>query len=112
MRVSFDFAASRKTTPLALVSVGSRLVVVVAVVCATAASVWLGDTVSSSLPPTFAKAPAAPAPRVAAALPTVVIVGRRDSMHEAPATTSQNESAEVSSLDPANVAPGRAKFRQ
>ena len=103
--------AEVKYGPPALVSASTRMVVAAAVVLASAVSVWLADEVSSSLPPTIARASTAPAPRLAGALPTVIIIGRRESLAEAPAWVAPANASEVSSLASEDLSSGRVKLR-
>ena len=100
-----------KSGPPALVSTTTRVVVAAAVVLASAASVWLADEVSSSLPPTMARESTAPAPRLASALPTVIIIGRRESLADAPAWVAPVNASELSSLASEDLSSGRVKLR-
>lgn len=104
--------ASDNTAPPTLVSIGSRFVVAVAVVCAGVASVWMADMVSSSVPQEIALQQVAPQPRLAASLPTVTVVGRRTSLDETAATPAELASTEVSSAAFDDAVSGRVKFRQ
>ena len=106
-----DQVAAVKSGPPALVSSSVRVAVAAAVVLASAASVWLADAVSSSLPAAMAQASTVPPPRVASALPTVTIVGRRDSLAAAPAWIAPENASELSSLASADPPSARVKLR-
>lgn len=112
MLVPFELKARPQPSPPVLVSVAIRAVVALTVVCATAASVWLGDTISSTVPPAIARASHTTPEPLLVTLPTVVIIGRRDALGERESAALPGGSAEVSSVDPQDLSPGRVKFRQ
>lgn len=112
MTNSHQRAAAGKNAPPRLLSLTSRAVVAAGVVFATATSVWVADAVSSSPPPGMASASQDPGPRLAGALPTVTIVGRRASLEPTPERVLPDGASEMSSLAAADLPSGRVKFRQ
>ncbi len=112
MTNSHQTAAGGRPAPPQMLSATTRSIVAAAVVLATATSVWVADAVSSSPVPALASATQAPPPRLARALPTVTIVGRRDSLEPAPEGVMPEAAPELSSLAVADMPSGRVKFRQ
>ena len=112
MTNSSQTAAAGKSVPPQMLSVASRSIVAAAVVLATATSVWVADAVSSSALPGMASATQAPAPRLASALPTVTVVGRRAALEPAADGVLPDGAAQMSSVASADVPSGRVKFRQ
>lgn len=112
MTDSIRTAARDKCGPPDLLSPVSRAIAAAAVVFATATSVWWADAVSSSLPPAMARTSTPTGTRVANALPTVTIVGRRESLGDVPAWAGPAGDHEVSSLALDDQPTGRVKLRQ
>jgi hypothetical protein len=112
MTNSQQTAAPGKPAPPRMLSPASRSLIAAAVVVGTATSVWVADAVSRSPLPDMASATAASAPRMATALPTVTVVGRRASLEPAPRTVMPEGAPELSSLAAAEMPSGRVKLRQ
>ena len=112
MKAQIGSNANFRSAAPQLVSSGNRAVVAVAVVCASLAAVWLADVVSSSLPPEMAQSRVQPEPRLASALPTVTVVGRRASLEPTPDGVLPASAPELSSLAAADLPSGGVKFRQ
>lgn len=112
MLVPFAVKARPRSSPPVLVSAATRALVALAAVCTIVVSVWLGDTISSTLPLDFARATEATPEPLRVTLPTVVIVGHPDSLDEVATAAQSSGSAAVSSMNPQDLNPGRVKFRQ
>jgi hypothetical protein len=112
MTNSQQATAPGKSAPPRMLSPASRSIVAIAVVVATATSVWVADAVSSSTLPDMASATQTQQPRLASALPTVTVVGRRASLEPAGQDVLQEGAPELSSLAAEEVTSGRVKLRQ